>query len=259
VEETIQLDLVRLGWALGLMAIALALSLWQNLGLEWKLGIATGRTIVQLLLVGYVLAIVFSLESPWLVLTIILVMITTATLVARNRISRKVPRLLPLLGGILFLTTALTLAYVNVLVIRPQPWFDPQYLIPLAGILLGNAMNAAAIAGERLVTRLNSSQVEIETHLSLGATPAQATRQYRNEAIQASLIPILNAMTVVGIVTLPGIITGQILAGADPLNAALYQMLIMFMLAFVDLLAAVLVTQGIYRQFFNGAAQFSRY
>lgn len=258
-EETIQLDLVRLGWALGLIAIALGLSFWQHLGLEWKLGIATGRTIIQLLLVGYVLAIAFSLRNPWLVIFIIVGMTSIATVVARNRISRKLPHLIPLLGGILFCTTALTLAYVNLLVIRPQPWYEPQYLIPLAGILLGNAMNAAAIAGERLVNRLNSSQVEIETHLSLGATPAQATQAYRNEAIQAGLIPILNAMTVIGIVTLPGIITGQMLAGADPLDAALYQMLIMFMLAFVDLTASLLVTQGIYQKFFNGAAQFVRY
>ncbi|MBD1911942.1 iron export ABC transporter permease subunit FetB [Leptolyngbya sp. FACHB-16] len=259
VEETIQLDLARLGWALGLMVIAVGLSLWQHLGLEWKLGVATGRTIVQLLAVGYFLAVAFSIQNSWLVLAIIGVMMFTATVVARNRISRKLPQLLPLLGGVLFCTTTLTLAYVHLLVIRPQPWFDPQYLIPLAGILLGNAMNAAAIAGERLVTNLNSSQIEIETHLSLGATPAQATQQYRNDAIQAGLIPILNAMTVIGIVTLPGIITGQILAGADPFNAALYQMLIMFMLAFVDLLASLLVTQGIYRQFFNGAAQFTRH
>lgn len=258
-DETIQLDLVRLGWALGLMVIAVGLSIWQHLGLEWKLGIATGRTIIQLLAVGYFLAIAFSVQNPYLVLAIIGVMMFTATIVARNRISRKLPRLLPLLGGVLFLTTALTLTYVHLLVIRPRPWFDPQYLIPLAGILLGNAMNAAAIAGERLVTTLNSSQIEIETHLSLGATPAQATQHYRNQAVQAGLIPILNAMTVVGIVTLPGIITGQMLAGADPFNAALYQMLIMFMLAFVDLLASLLVTQGIYRQFFNKAMQFRRY
>jgi len=258
-NEAIALDWMRLSWALGLMAIAIAVSAWQQLGLEMKLGIATIRTILQLLLVGYFLTLAFSFQNPWFVLAIVLVMVSIAAVVARNRISRKVPYILPLTGAVLFFTTAFTLGYVNLLVVRPDPWFDPQYLIPLAGILLGNAMSAAAIAGERLVNRLNNSQVEIETHLSLGASPQQATRGYRIEAMQAGLIPILNAMTVVGIVKLPGIITGQLISGEDPFNAALYQMLIMFMLAFTDLLSTLLITQGIYNQFFNSAEQLVRH
>lgn len=258
-NEAIELNWIRLSWALGLMAIAIGVSAWQQLGLERQMGIATLRTILQLLLVGYFLALAFSLQNVWLILAIVLVMTSIAAVVARNRISRKIPYLLPLTGSVLFFTTAFTLGYVNLLVVRPDPWFDPQYLIPLAGILLGNGMSAAAIAGERLVSRLNSSQVEIETHLSLGASPRQATQGYQIEAIQAGLIPTLNAMTVVGIVKLPGIITGQLISGEDPLNAALYQMLIMFMLASTDLLAALLITQGIYNQFFNAAEQFVRH
>jgi putative ABC transport system permease protein len=116
-------------------------------------------------------------------------------------------------------------------------------------------MNGAAIAGERLVSTINASQLEIETHLSLGATPQQAVAQYRKDAIRAGLIPTLNQMMVVGVVTLPGIITGQLLSGVNPLDAASYQILIMFMLAFANLVTTVLVTQGLYRQFFNQAAQ----
>jgi putative ABC transport system permease protein len=258
-NEAIELTWVRLSWALGLMAIAVGLSAWQQLGLEMKLGIATLRTILQLLLVGYFLALVFTYQNPWFVLGIVLVMVSIAAVVARNRISRKVPYILPLTGGVLLFTVAFTLTYVNLLVVRPDPWFNPQYLIPLAGILLGNGMSSAAIAGERLVNRLTNSQVEIETHLSLGASPRQATRGYRIEAMQAGLIPILNAMTVVGIVKLPGIITGQLISGEDPLNAALYQMLILFMLAFTDLLSTLLITQGIYNQFFNSAEQLVRH
>jgi len=256
VNELIQLDLVRLIWALGLMVIAIALSAWQQLGLEWSLAIATGRTVVQLLFVGYFLTIVFAWRNPWAVLAVIAVMLTIATVSARNRISQKVPLLLPLVGGAILMGTALTLSYVNLLVLRPETWYEPQYLVPLAGILLGNAMNAAALAGERLVSTLNSSQLEIETHLSLGATPQQAIAQYRRDAVKAGLIPTLNSMMVVGVVTLPGIITGQLLSGVDPYNAALYQMLIMFLLAFATLVTTLLVTQGIYRQFFSQALQF---
>ncbi|HEY9895700.1 MAG TPA: iron export ABC transporter permease subunit FetB, partial [Candidatus Sericytochromatia bacterium] len=228
-------------WALGMMAIAIALSAWQRLGLEWNLAVATGRTVMQLLVVGYVLAAVFAIRNPWAVLGVLGVMLAIATIVARNRISKKVPHLLPLVGGSILVSTVLTLAYTSLLVIRPQVWYEPQYVIPLAGIVLGNAMNGAAIVGERLVSTLNNSQLEIETHLSLGATPQQAIAQYRKDAIKAGLIPTVNTMMVVGIVTLPGIMTGQILAGADPLLAATYQMLVMFMLAFATLTTTLLV------------------
>ncbi len=256
-SSLIELTPLQMGLSLGLMVAAIALSAWQRLGLEWNLAIATLRTIVQLLVVGYLLAIVFALRDPWVILAVMAVMLSIATVVARNRISKKVPNLLPIVGGSIGISTALTLAYINFVVIRPELWYEPQYVIPLAGILLGNAMNGAAIAGERLVTTLNSSQLEIETYLCLGATPQQAIAHYRREAIKAGLIPTLNAMLVVGIVTLPGIITGQLLSGVSPLDAALYQMLIMFMLAFVTLVTTTLVIQGIYRQFFNLASQFT--
>lgn len=251
----IELDLVKMGFALGLMLIAIGLSAWQRLGLEWNLAVATVRTIVQLTAVGYILQIVFALNNPLAVIAVILVMVSIAAIVARNRISKKIPALLPIVGGSILVSTALTLAYVNLLVLRPDPWFEPQYLIPIAGILLGNAMNAAAIGGERFVSTINNSRLEIETHLSLGATPQQATALFRREAIKAGLIPTLNSMMVVGIVTLPGIITGQILSGVNPLDAALYQMLIMFILAITTLMTTILLIQGLDRQFFNSAAQ----
>lgn len=246
---------LQLVWALGLMAIAIALSAWQKLGLEWHLTLATGRTVLQLAVVGYVLAIVFEFKHPLLVLLVLGVMLVVATIVARNRISPKIPRLLPLVGGSILTATALTLLYTNLLVLQPPTWYDPQYLIPLGGIVLGNAMNGAAIAGERLVSTLNSSQLEIETHLSLGATPQQAVARYRRDAIKAGLIPTINTMMVVGLVTLPGIMTGQLLSGVNPLIAAAYQAIIIFMLAFATLITTLLVTTGLCRQHFTQSAQ----
>lgn len=258
VDDLIRLDILDLALALGMMAIAIGLSAWEQLGLEWSLAIATGRTVLQLLVVGYVLAFIFTLDNPWAVLAVLMVMLTMAAVVARNRISKKYPAVLPLVWGSILVSTTLTLGYTNLLVIQPTTWYEPQYLIPLAGIVLGNAMNGAAIAGERLVSTINASHLEIETHLSLGATPKQAVAQYRKDAIKAGLIPTLNQMMVVGIVTLPGIITGQLLSGVAPLDAASYQILIMFMLAFANLVTTILVTQGLYRQFFNQAAQLQR-
>jgi putative ABC transport system permease protein len=255
VNSLIELDPLDLVWALGMMAIAIGLSSWQRLGLELQLAIATGRTVVQLLVVGYILAVIFAFNKPIPVLGVILVMLTIATVTARNRIGKKIPRLVPVVFGSMFFSTALVLSYTNLLIVQPRTWYDPQYLIPLAGIVLGSAMNGAAIAGERFVSTISSSRLEIETHLSLGATPQQAVAPYRKEAIRAGLIPILNQMMVVGIVTLPGMMTGQLLSGIDPLNAASYQILILLMLAFANLTTAVLVTLGLTRQFFNAQAQ----
>ncbi len=242
-------------WATGLMGLAIALASWQQLGLSRLLAIATLRTIVQLLGVGFFLAIVFATQNALIILAVLVGMTTIAAVVARSRIDRELPRLLKWVWLAIFSSALPTMSYVCLLVIRLDPWYDPRYLIPLTGIVLGNAMTAASIAGERLVSALRNNRTEIETHLSIGATPAQAVQAYRQEAIKAGLIPTLNAMMVVGLVTLPGIITGQILAGADPLTAAIYQILIMFMLAIATLIAALIVTYGIMRQFFSSAMQ----
>jgi putative ABC transport system permease protein len=255
VDSLIALDPLDLVWALGIMAIAIAVSSWQRLGLELQLAIATVRTIVQLLVVGSILAIIFYLEDPFVVLGVLLAMLIIVTINTRNHIGKKIPRLLPVVFASLFFTTALIVSYTNLLIIQPRIWYHPQYWIPLSAIVLGNAMNAAAIAGERLVSTIASSRLEIETHLSLGATPQQAVANYRKEAIRAGLIPTLNQMMIVGIIALPGMMTGQLLSGIDPLNAASYQILIMFMIALANLITTMLVIQGVSRQFFNAQAQ----
>lgn len=254
-EDLIQLDVVDLVLALGMIAIAIGLSAWEQLGLELSLALAAARTILQLLVLGYLLAFVFAFDNPWAVIIVLAIILTLAAVVARNQISKKYPTLLPLVWVSILVSTVLTLSYTNLLIIQPQKWYEAQYLIPLAGIVIGNAMNAAAIAGERLVSTINASQLEIETHLSLGATPQQAVTHYRKDAIKAGLISTLNSMMVVGLVTLPGIMTGQLLSGINPLDAASYQILIMFMLAFANLITTLLVTYGLCRQSFNSVAQ----
>ena len=248
-------DLAGMLWAVGLMAIAIGLSSWQGLGLSGTLALATVRTLVQLLAVGFFLSIVFATDNPLLILLVLAGMATIAAVVARNRIDREMPKLFKWMLVAIFSSGLVTVGYVCLFAIRLDPWYSPQYLIPLAGIVLGNAMTAASIAGDRLVSALRNSRTDIETHLSLGATPEQAAATYRKEAIKAGLIPTINAMMVVGLVTLPGTITGQILGGADPLIAALYQILIMFMLALATLIASLIATYGIRQQFFNSAMQ----
>lgn len=247
----IELDLIDLALASGLIGISIALSLWQRLALEGQLAFAAARSILQLMVVGYLLDFIFSLNNPWGVLLVLAIMLSIASIVARNRISKKIEGLLPIVLLSIFASSALVVSYLIVLIIQPPTWYQPQYLIPLAGMILGNAMNGASLAGERLVDRINNSRLEIETHLSLGATGKQAIASYRREAIRAGLIPTLNQMLVVGVVSLPGMFTGQVLSGANPLNAASYQILILFAIASANLIVTLLVTEGIYRKFFN--------
>jgi len=251
----IELDTVDLILTLILIVVALALSRWQQLGLEGQLFLSAGRAFLQLVAVGYILELIFTLETVWGVFGVLLVMITIATMVTQNRISQKLLHLFWLVGGSLLLTTAITLGYIMLFIVQPSTWYDPQYWIPLAGIIIGNAVNGGTIAGERLVNAIETNRGEIETHLCLGASPQRAIALYRRQAIRAGILPNLNQMALVGIVTLPGILTGQLLGGVNPLNAVSYQILVLFSLALANLVTASLVTSGIYRQFFTPEAQ----
>ena len=254
-DNLISLDTLDLVLCLGLIAIAIALSLWQKLELERQLAYSAVRSLMQLIAVGYILDIVFAIDNWWAVVAISGVMLTIASIVTRNRIDQKLKGLLSTVAVSLIVSSLFTLAYVILLIVRPDTWYEPQYLIPLAGMLFGNAMNSASLAGDRLLNAINQNRLEIETHLCLGATPTQAIATYKKEAIRTGLIPILNNMVVVGLVSLPGMFTGQVLGGSNPLDAASYQILILFAIVLTNIISTLIVTQGIYKSFFNPEEQ----
>lgn len=245
-------------WAIGLVGAAFALSSWQKLGLEGSLILAAGRAVIQLAVVGYVLVVIFAPPlSPILILFVLGVLVMISAIVTRNRISQKLP--LPGIVGSLLITTLVTVAYVQLIVVQPQVWYEPRFLIALGAIVLSQAMNAAAISGERLFNTLKSNPLEIETRLSLGATPAQAIEPYRKDSIRAGVLPVINAMSIVGLATIPEIVSGQLLGGAEPIQAIAFQIVILFMVLFATLLVTLLVTSGIWRKFFNAQAQLIRW
>lgn len=251
----IELDAFDLVLALGIIGLAIALSLWQKLQLEKQLAFAAIRSLLQLIVIGYVLDLVFAIDNWLAVVAILGIMITIAAVVARNRIGKKLQGLLPWVALSILASSAFTLGYVIFLIVQPPQWYEPQYLIPLGGMLFGNAMNGAALAGERLANAIKQHRLEIETHLCLGATPKQAITSYQKEAIRTGLIPTLNNMMVVGLVSLPGMFTGQVLGGSNPRDAASYQILILFAIVLTNLMATVIVTEGVYQHFFNRDSQ----
>jgi putative ABC transport system permease protein len=151
--------------------------------------------------------------------------------------------------------TLLSLAFFLVGVVGGDAWRDPQYVIPLAGMIVGNAMTGVSLGVVRLMDGVTTQRASIETALMLGATPKVATRQIVRKAFDAALLPTINSMVGIGIVSLPGMMTGQILAGTSPLIAIRYQIAIMLgIMGSVAFSVLILVEWG-YRTFFNADAQ----
>ncbi len=232
-KPSIPLSASDLAIAAALVVLDGALSVALGLGLHRQLAVAAGRMVLQLLLIGLVLRAVFALASPPVTLLVVLVMVAVA---AREVAARPEQRLTnygnytigasavaaaTLLTSILALTTAL----------RPSPWYDPRYAIPLAGIVLGNVLNAASLALDALLGAVVRERAAIEAQLALGAAIGTSMRGLVRSAVRRGLLPIINQMSAAGVVTLPGIMTGQILAGLDPMEAVKYQILLMFLLA----------------------------
>jgi len=228
---------------------------WQQLGMVKKTIIASVRTVIQLLFVGYVLEYIFRIEVWYYVVGIIVIMVIVAAVTAAGNARAPFKSRYFIFTGSLIFTSMITLFFVSQVIIHVKTWYEPQYIIPLAGIILGNSMTAASIGGERLFSAVKDHRLEIETLLSMGASPARAMRPYIQAALRAAMIPIINSMMIVGIIQIPGIMTGQILSGTRPIIAVKYQMLIMFMLLFAVVISTYLVIVFMYRLFFTSHEQ----
>lgn len=229
----------------------LGLSISLKLGLTRNLLVAAVRMTLQLLLLGFALETIFTLESPYPVLAVALIMTSLAGVSAVNRTRRRFPRiywesLISVLGAAAIVTSFMLLG-----VIRVDPWFDPQYVIPLLGMILGNTLNSISLALDRFMEGIVSQQDAIETKLALGATRWEASHSLIQDSLRTATIPIMNSMMVMGVVSLPGMMTGQILAGASPIDAVRYQIVIVFAIASATALGALSVTLLAYRSLIN--------
>ena len=256
-------SVLALGWfdlalASALVLVAMGISAWQRLGLARGFAIGAVRATLQLVAVGYALAFLISAQRWYLVLLALLVMLTAATITATDRQKRGRAGLFVISGTAMLVGAGLTLAYVDAVVLRLRPWYDPQYLIPLFGMIIGNAMNGAALAAERLNGEMELRRGEVEAYLALGASPARASAEAVRRALVAALIPTVNMLMVVGLVSLPGMMTGQIIAGSSPFTAVRYQIVVVFMLAGAVAVTAVVVALWYRRTFFTAAEQLAR-
>ncbi len=254
-QGIVNLNLVNLSLAYGLVLLAIGLARLQRIGQEGQMLWASVRMVVQLLAVGYLLHVVFTINSPLPVVLILLVMVGFSLQVMGARVRRKMPRFYRVVGssivagcgGVTFLFCSLVVGYA--------PWYDPRYLIPLAGMIIGNSMNGASLAAERLAAELRERREEIETAICLGATARQASETAVRNAFRAALIPTMNTMAAMGIVSLPGMMTGQILSGTAPTIAVRYQIAIMCAITGAVAMTAFLILLQGYRHYFTAAHQ----
>jgi len=231
VSNALDLTLLDLVIAAALLLVAGGVSVALGLGLGRRLALAAVRTVVQLMLVGYVLAFVFGQGTLTAVAAMAAVMIVAAARAAVRRPSHTYRGafghafVTMLLAG-LVITTVVTAGIIGI-----RPWFEPRYFVPLLGMVLGNSLTGVALGLDALLSGVHDQRSRIELELALGATAWEAARPHVREAVRRGLIPIVNSMMVVGLVSIPGMMTGQILAGADPVAAVKYQIVVMFMVA----------------------------
>lgn len=219
---------------------------------EKEIFISSIRMTIQLILIGYVLAYVFQHPSPFITLAIILLMECFATYTIfkkfKGQLSSKLKTVIALSMTVGTLSCVL---YFILVVVQINPWYDPQYFIPIAGMLVGNSMTGITLGLKTMIEGMTRQKKHVEEALILGATPQVATRFIIKSAFDAAIMPTMNSMLGMGIVFLPGMMTGQILSGIAPTSSVTYQIAIMLGILGAVAFTVILMLQLGYRSFFN--------
>nr|WP_312291089.1 iron export ABC transporter permease subunit FetB [Clostridium chromiireducens] len=248
------MDLSILQLSIAYIFVIIMLIIFKSRGIrrEKQILIASTRMTLQLTIMGYILMFVFRNPSWWLTSLMIIVMISFAIYNSIKRVKIKMSReLKTIIAFSLGLGSLLTATFFILVVLNVRPWFNPQYFIPISGMIVGNSMTGIALGANKLCSDFEDKRIEIENSLMLGASPLAATKEIVNNAFDNAILPTMNNMLTMGIVSLPGMMTGQILSGTFPLTAIKYQIGILLAILGSTAVSTVLfVTLG-YRTFFT--------
>jgi putative ABC transport system permease protein len=248
---SIQVDLWQVAASLVLVALAIAISFWRRAELERDIVVATVRSMIQLTLVGYAIELIFEADTIWLVLALLALMVVFGALTARHRAAR-VPRSFGALLIALALAAAGTLGVVVALGIFEA---TPRYLVPVGGMVIGNAMTASAVALSRLGDEVADSRARIEATLALGATAREAALPIVRRALRSGMITLVDSTKTTGLIFFPGTMVGMLLAGAEPTDAVRLQLILLYTLLGSVSIAALVATTLAHRSFFTPAQQ----
>jgi putative ABC transport system permease protein len=241
------MTLLALSFTVLFIMATMLISFWQKLGLEKEIAIGTIRSAVQLLAIGYVLQFIFRTEHVVYLVLIIIVMIAVASWNAGQRGAGMKGIRWRIALSIMTMEVVIMVLLLSLHIIKPIP----QYIIPLSGMTIGNAMVVAGLFVNQLRREVTASKGEIEALLSLGATAGQALQSVRKQAVKFSMIPTIDNMKTVGLVQLPGMMTGMIVAGADPVEAVRYQILIVFSFTGSAAVTSILLSMLCYKLVFT--------
>lgn len=237
--------------ATAVVAMAVALSFTQRLGLEGEMLYAMARAFLQLSVIGFVLQFIFTQKSAAWILLAYLFMVTVAGYTAGQR-ARHVPRGKHIAAVSILAGTSVTMALLVALRVFP---FTPRYIIPVAGMMVGNAMTVTGVTMKKLREDVGMQRGVVETALALGATPRQATARQVRRSLVIALSPVIDNAKTVGLIALPGAMTGLIMGGASPLEAIQLQIVVMNMLMGASTVSSILSTYLCWPAFFTGAFQ----
>ena len=252
----IELQLWQAAAAYLFVLVVLLIVRWKRIPREKAIVVSAVRMTLQLIIMGYVLVYIFENPSPWFSLAVLAAMVSFAVYNITKRAKEHLtPKLKTAVAVSMTLGTLACLFYFLLVVVGLSPWYDPQYLIPLAGMLVGNSMTAVALGINNLLDAVRSRRALITDALMLGATPKRAMKPILNSAFDAALLPTVNSMLGIGIVFLPGLMTGQILSGISPFTAIEYQIAIMLGIMGSVTLSVTIFLQLAYKSFFNEDAQ----
>lgn len=248
---SIHVSLGQVAAALALVVLAAAISFWRHADLERDIAIATVRSFVQLTAIGYAIKLIFEADTIWLVLALLSVMVLFGAFTARSRAKRVPGAFWPLLIA-LTAAGATTLGLVVALGIFEA---TPRYLVPVGGMVIGNAMTASAVALNRLGDEVGDSRDAIEATLALGATAREAAAPYVRRALRSGTITLVDSTKTTGLIFFPGTMVGMLLAGAEPTDAVRLQLILLYALLGSVAIAALVATALAYRNFFTPAQQ----
>lgn len=226
----VDITIPRLLLGLALLIIPVILLLEMKLNLLKSVFSSILRMIIQLSAIGIVLEYLFEWNNPFITIGWMFVMLSSATLITIERLNYPKLFLMPMIFIPFFAASLIVLPYVIIVVVRPEPLFNTKYLIPIYGMLLGNSISSATLAIERLSSDLQNNWKAYYSRLAFGASPQEAALPFLRNALRASLIPRILNISTMGLVTLPGMMTGQILGGSSPTTAIKYQILIMIVI-----------------------------
>jgi len=252
------IDWMNVAIALGLIFVAIGLSYFNGFGLERDLAVGTIRSVLQLSILGFLLIYIFRLDSLVLNIGILVVMALIAAFTARNRIKKPFPGAIPVLWISIGAGSFFGMFYVTLVVMSGPEAITARTLIPLGGMMIGNTLNGISLATERFRSELEHRSDQVEVLLSLGANSARASADCARTAVKAAMIPTINALMVLGLIQIPGVMVGQVLSGIDPMVAARYQLVIMFMIVGGKVAALILGTMLTVKRYFTKDHQLRR-